>query len=263
MINVFYIIDLIVNLVLAAGFAFRYRQTQVKSYLYLGLAVCGFLVGDVLYAFLLGDLTLTLIIVYVGLAIYALSGLVFVMVVLKLLRTWITSMRRAPAPAAHKLDKSEKLAGYLRYAYPGLTLLSILFFVLLIVSFGAAAILSILVGLLYTICIVTQLAVCVWMWLDIQSVATTSQITKRNQLVRIAALTFFSAWPSMFSGFGVGIGASICWWVFYGIALWPNALVGYELEPEAPGQGQYQAEPDYYKDPNQQPQGYYKDPNQV
>ena len=49
--------------------------------------------------------------------------------------------------------------------------------------------------------------------------------------MRLGALTFWAAWPSLLSGAGAGIGSSICWWIWFGIILWPKALVGYEDEP--------------------------------
>jgi len=228
---VFYIVDLVINVLIFGGFALRFKQTSVRCYLYLAGAVLMQIIADVLNGFLSDTSTLSVVVVYGALIVAMLAGLVYVMVVLYLLQVWIQSMRNAARPAKNKLEKSEKFVKVFRIAYPVLTLLLILFFVLLILPTYFPGILAIIIGFVYTVCVVSQLAIVIWMWLDIQSAANESQLRKRNQLVRIGALTFFSAWPSLLGGVGAGIGMSICWWVWYGIALWPDAFVGYEVEP--------------------------------
>jgi hypothetical protein len=256
----FYIIDLVINVLIFGGFAFRYKQTSVKYYLYLALAVLGFAVSDALLAFLGDSLNLLIVIVYVSLILVMLCGLVFVLVVLHMLQTWIHSMRNAASPAANKLSTSSKLIRILRIAYPSLIVLMVVFFVLLIFTTVVPSALALIFGLIYSLCVIAQLAVEIWMWLDIQSVSNESQIRKRNQLIRLAGLTFFSSWPSLLGGVGAGIGMSVCWWIWYGIALWPNALVGYDVEPQPDGQ-QQGGMGNVYAVPGQNP--YAKGPGEV
>jgi hypothetical protein len=239
---IFYLISCVINVAIAAGFFFRFRQTQIPSYRTIGLAVLANAVAAGLLAFLgdmiFGSFIVSLAIIYGASIVSALAGLVMVMVVLGLLRTWIASMRTGMAPAVHKLDKADQICGYLRIAYPVLTLVSILFFVLLIVSLGFAAILSLVIGLVFAVAVVAQCAIIVWMYLDIHNAGTgnESELRKRNQLLKLAGLTFFGAWPAMLSGFGAGIGGAVVWWIWYGIALWPGAFVALD-EPVQPAQG--------------------------
>jgi len=231
--SVFYILDLVVNGLIFLGFAYRYKQTSVKYYLWLAVAVLAEGVSSALLAFLTGVGDLSAIIIYVALILVTLAGLVFVMVVLFLLRDWIQSMRGAPRPAAHKLEKADKIANILKFVYPGLTLLLVVVYILLLSVLVAAGVLALVVGLAYTVAVIVQLVVMVWLWLDIQGADTESMIRKRNQLVRIAALAFFASWPALLGGVGTGVGVAVCWWLWYGIALWPNAFVGYDEQPAA------------------------------
>jgi len=232
MVLFFYIVDLVVNGLIFLGFAYRYNQTKVRYYLWLALAVLAEAISDVLLAFLTDIGNLNAAVIYVSLILVVLAGLVFVMTVLFLLQDWIVSMRNAPRPAANKLVVAEKVTRILKFAYPALTLGLVIIYVLMIVSLTAAAAIALVVGLAYTACVIVQVAIMIWLWLDVQTASNESQLRKRNQLVRIAALAFFAAWPSLLGGVGVGIGVAVCWWLWYGIALWPNALVGYEQEPE-------------------------------
>jgi len=231
MASAFYIIDLVVNGLIFLGFSYRYHQTKVKYYLWLAVAVLASAVASALLAFLTGIGNLSAIVIYVSLILVTLAGLIFIMAQLYLLRDWIQSMRRASKPEPHKLEKADKLCNALKYTYPALTLLLVLAYVLLIVFLTAAGIIVLLVALMLTVAIVLQLGVMVWLWLDVQSVGSESMIRKRNQLVRIAALTFFSSWPALLGGVGTGFAAIICWWLWYGIALWPNSLVGFDEPP--------------------------------
>jgi len=231
MINAFYIIDLVINLLILGGFLFRYKQTKVRYYAVIAGAICSYVIGDVLLAFIFDDAVLQIVLIYIAVILFMIGGLVLIMVMLDILRTWTFSMRNAPLPAANKLQTTDKVVRVLRITYPSLTLLLVIFYVLLIFTLLFAGILAIIVGLVYTICLCFQLGLVIWMWLDVRQVANQSQATKRNQLVRLGALIFFGAWPSLLSGIGAGVGTSICWWIWYGIALWPNALVGYDEEP--------------------------------
>jgi len=231
MASVFYIIDLVVNGLIFLGFSYRYHQTKVKYYLWLAVAVLASAVSSALLAFLTGVGNLSAIVIYVALILVTLAGLIFIMAQLFLFRDWIQSMRRASKPDQHKLEKADKLCNALKYAYPALTLLLVLAYVLLIVFLTAAGIVAILVALMFTVAVVVQLGVMIWLWLDVQSVGSESMIRKRNQLVRITALAFFSSWPALLGGVGTGFAAIICWWLWYGIALWPNSLVGFDEPP--------------------------------
>jgi len=238
--SVFYILDLVVNGLIFLGFSYRYRQTSVKSYLWLALAVLAEAVSSALLGFLVGVGDLSLIIVYVAMILVTLAGLVFAMVMLFLFRDWVQSMRSATQPQAYKLEKAEKVINILRYVYPGLVLLLVVIYVLLLVSVGAAGVLALLVGLAYSCVVFVQLAFMIWLWLDIQKVPNESMIKKRNQLIRLMGLTFFASWPSLLGGVSAGVGVAICWWLWYGIALWPNALVGYSEPPMAESSGGYE-----------------------
>jgi len=240
---IFYLISFIINLAIFAGFMYRYRETSAKAYLHIGLAVLAEAIAAAILAFL-GDMIfdsfiVSLVIIYAAAIVGSLAGLVMVMVVLQQLRVWIESMRTGTAPQVNRLDKSEQISKYLRIAYPVLTLLSILFYVLLIVSLGFAAILSIVVAIAFTVAVVTQCAIIVWMYLDLhnQGAGNESELRKRNQLLKLAGLTFFGAWPAMLSGVGAGVGGIVVWWVWYGIALWPGALLGFEEPVQAANAG--------------------------
>jgi len=232
---IFYLIALIIDLAITAGFFVRYRQTSARPYLHLGLATLASAVSSALMAFL-GDMLfdniiIMLAIIYVSAIIASLAGLVMVMVVLGLLRTWIQSMRSGTRPTVNKLDKSEQICKYLRIAFPVLTLLSIAFYVLLVVSLGFAGILALIVGLAFAVAVVVQCFLIVWMYLDLHGANTTtpSMMQKRNQLMKLGGLTFFGAWPAMLAGVGAGIGGAVCWWIWYVIALWSGALIGFEI----------------------------------
>jgi len=231
--DIFALINLVISLLIFGGFLYRYKQTGVKYYQWLGLATLGFVISAGLVAFLL-DLSLSLVvyIVYGAVIVSAIAGLVFVLSMLHMLQTWVQSMRQAAFPAANKLDMADKICGYLRIVYPACTALLVVVYVLLMFTMGFAGLLAMLVGLAYAIAIVAQFAVIIWMYLDIHSVSTESQVKKRNQLIRIAALCLFCSGPAMFGGIGVGIAGSLCWWIWYGIALWPGALVGFDEKPD-------------------------------
>jgi len=241
--TVFYILDLVVNGLIFLGFSYRYSQTKVKYYLWLAGGVLASAVSSALLAFLTGIGNLSTVVVYVALILASLSGLIFIMAVLFLFRDWIQSMRQSPQPQAHKLEKADKVINILKFTYPGMTLLLVLAYILLLSILVTAGVAAIVVALLYTIAVIVQLGVMIWLWLDVQSVGTESMIWKRNQLVRITALTFFSCWPALLGGVGTGIGSVICWWLWYGIALWPNSLVGFE-EPPVEVNADF-AQPDY------------------
>jgi len=231
--DIFSLINLVISLVIFGAFLYRFKQTGVKYYQYLGFATLGYVISAGLLAFLL-DLSpmIVVYIVYGAVIVSTLAGLVFVLSMLHMLQTWVGSMRQAAFPAANKLDMAEKICGYLRIVYPTCTAVLVVIYVLLMVSLGFAGILAMLVGLVYAIAIVTQFAIIIWMYLDIHSVSTESQIAKRNQLIRIAALCLFASGPAMFGGVGLGLAGSVCWWIWYGIALWPNALCGFDEKPD-------------------------------
>jgi hypothetical protein len=231
--DIFSIINLVISLLICGAFFYRFRETGVKYYQYLGLATLGFVVSAAVFAFAYDMGTaLILYLVYGSVIISSITGLVFVLTMLHMLRTWVLSMRQAPMPQARKLDMAEKICGYLRIVYPACTATLVVVYVLLMVSLGFASMLAMLVGLVYAVAIVAQFAIIVWMYLDIHAVSTESQVTKRNQLIRIGAMCLFSSGPAMFGGMGAGVGGSICWWIWYGIALWPNALVGIDERPD-------------------------------
>jgi len=240
---IFYIIALVIQLAVFAGFMVRYRQTQVKSYLHLALATLANAVASAMMAFL-GDmifdsLMIMLVIIYAASIISSLAGLVMIMVVLGMLRTWVDSMRAGVKPMANKLDMAEKIFRYLRITYPVLTFVSLVFYVLLIVSLGFAGILALLVGLAMCLAMCVQCGIIVWMYLDMHgsNSVTESENRKKNQLLKLAGLTFFGAWPAMLAGVSAGIGGAVCWWLWYAIALWPGALVGFEEPIQASGVG--------------------------
>jgi hypothetical protein len=231
--DIFSLINLVISLLIFGAFLYRYKQTGVKYYQYLGLATLGFAISAGLLAFLL-DLKATLVvyIVYGAVIISAVSGLAFVLCVLHMLQTWVQSMRQAAFPTANKLDMADKVCNILRYVYPACTATLVVIYVLIMFTLTFAAMLAMVVGLVYAVAIVAQFAVIIWMYLDIHSVSTESQLTKRNQLIRIAAMCLFCSGPAMFGGLGVGIAGSLCWWIWYGIALWPGALVGFDEKPD-------------------------------
>jgi len=241
--SVFYILDLVVSGLIFLAFSYRFSQTRVKYYLWLAVAVLASAVSSALLAFLTGIGDLSAVIIYVALILVTLSGLVFVMAVLFLFRDWIQSMRRSAQPQAHKLEKADKVTNILKFVYPALTLLLVVAYILLLSILVTAGVVALVVALMYTVAVVVQLGVMIWLWLDIQGVSTESMIRKRNQLLRITALTFFSSWPALLGGVGTGIGSVVCWWLWYGIALWPNALVGFEEPPVEVNAGF--AQPDY------------------
>jgi len=264
MILFFYVIDLVINLFFAGGFFYRYKQTSVVHYAHLGAALLAMVTADALLGFLVDNAGIILYTVNGAIILDMVAGLVIVYVVLNLIKIWIISMKHSAKPAANKLATSERVVGYLKLAYPALTLLSAAFWVMVMVTFYIGATLALLVGLAWTACVVLQLAICAWMYLDIQNVGNASQTAKRNQLIRLIALSFFGAWPALFAGVGVGYGVSICWWIWMGIALWPNALVGYEMMPQNTdvSVAEYNGSGMQPKYPNAPEQVYTKNPNQ-
>lgn len=232
----FYVLDLLINAAILGAFVYRYKQTGVKYYKWLAGACGAIVVSSALIAFLADSLAfpgITVFVIYGAMIIVSLAGLVFLYTILFMFQDWVHSMRNAPTPAAHKLDKARQIIDILKKVYPGITLTMIVVYVLLMVSLGFAGILVLLVGLVSSVAIVAQLAVMIWMWLDVKDATDAAQIQKRNQLIRVAAMTFFSAWPALLGGVGAGLGGSVCYWIWYGIALWPNALVGYEQQPQS------------------------------
>jgi len=239
----FYLIDAIINFILAVACFLRFRQYRSfdsKPYLRISLAAFAAGTSSMLLCFL-GDgfETLNAVFIYVSLIIYMFSSLVYVLTIVYLLRTWLASMRNAPRPRAHKLARAQKTVRVFTFLYPIFTFILIVFFILLIVTLMWAAILALTVGVLYTLCMIFQIGIIVWLWLDVQVVANETEFRKRNQLIRLGALTFWAAWPSLLSGAGAGIGSSVCWWIWFGIVLWPKALIGYNEEPTATVPGAY------------------------
>jgi len=231
--DIFAIINLVISLLIFGAFLYRYKETGVKYYQYLGIATLGFVISAGLVAFVLDlSLSLAVYIVYGAVIVSAIAGLAFVLCMLHMLQTWVQSMRQAAFPTANKLDMAEKICGILRIVYPACTATLVVIYILIMVSLGFAGLLAMVVGLVYAIAIVAQFAVIIWMYLDIHAVSTESQVRKRNQLIRIAAMCLFASGPAMFGGLGVGIAGSLCWWIWYGIALWPNALVGFDERPD-------------------------------
>jgi len=232
MILIFYLVDFLLNLAFTAGFFYRYKQTTVVHYAYLGAAALAMVMTDTVLAFLIGNIGHILFIVNGAIIINMIAGLVTIYVVLNLITIWIASVKRTPQMGASKMTTSERVFRVLKILYPVLTLLSAIFWIMDMVNIYIGAFFAFLVGVAWTGCVMLQTAICVWMYLDIEIVSNASQIAKRSQLTRLIGLSFFNAWPALFSGMGVGYIASVCWWIWMGIALWPNALVGFEVEPQ-------------------------------
>jgi len=231
--DIFSLINLVISLLICGAFLYRHKETGVKYYQTLGFATLGYVISAGILAFAWDmPASIILYLVYGAIIISTLAGLVFVLTMLSMLQTWVASMRQAPFPAANKLDMAEKICGILRIVYPACTATLAVIYVLIMLTLGFASMLAMLVGLVYAIAIVAQFAIIIWMWLDIREVSTESQMAKRNQLVRIGALCLFASGPAMFGGIGVGLAGSLCWWVWYGIALWPNALCGFDERPD-------------------------------
>ena len=243
---VFYLVDAIINFLLSVACFLRYRQYHVKPYRHISIAALVAGCGSILLAFLGDGFDLiNAIFIYLSLIIYMFASLVYVLTMVYLFKTWLQSVQNAPRPRANKVNKTQKILRVLTYLYPAYTLLLIVFFVLLIVTLTWATILAVIIGIVYTITMLFQFSLTVYLWKDIQIVGNESELRKRNQLIRLAVLTFVAAWPPLFSGAGAGIGSSICWWVWFAIVLWPKALCNYEEEPKTVVPGAYRASEDY------------------
>jgi len=231
--DIFGLINLVINLLIFGAFLYRYKETGVKYYKYLGIATLGFVISAGLVAFVLDiSLNVAVFVVYGAVIISTIAGLAFVLCMLHMLQTWVQSMRQAAFPTANKLDVAERICRILRIVYPACTAALVVIYVLVMFTLDFATVLAIIVGLVYAIAIITQIAAIIWMYLDIHAVPSESQVAKRNQLIRIGALCVFASGPAMFGGLGVGIAGSLCWWIWFGIALWPNALVGFDEKPD-------------------------------
>jgi len=237
LLNIFYIIDLVINAALSAAFFYRFKQTKVNYYKIFGFATLGFLLGDIVLEIsyiMFESVFVALLILSVGFIIGILSGLVILLTLLHMLQTWCGSMRRAAVPAAVKLDRVDQLVRILKIVYPALSGLFCICYIVIMLGLPAiGAILIMLIALVDWVAVVSQIAVSVWVFLDVYRVQAGDPVMeKRDQFIKIIGMTFFAAWPAMFSGLSVGYGASVCWWVFYAIALWKQNLVGFEREPE-------------------------------
>jgi len=238
---------LFVDLLFLVLFGVRYHKTGVRAYLYLALSLVLTVAVDSLeigYAARWFDIVLnptsspsslpTDAIVYLSfnMSLNVIANLMFDLVVLGLLRTWLQSVESAPRPDTTRKNTSLKITGWLRFALPVLAFLFILFYTLSVsvnvnLSWG-----TVVTGVAYVIANTLQLAVTLWLWSDARNdVESDSLVLKRNQIMVLIGLTFFGSGISYLGVGGLGDRNIVWWFMRCLIAAWSNALEDYEKEP--------------------------------
>jgi hypothetical protein len=248
-----------INLLFALGFLFRFFQYKVRSYLWLSIALLLLVGADVIIALLgsgvivmdaapvdLNDTTVASnmtmsfngAIGTLGMIMYGVSGtlsilcyVIFDLVVLSLLRTWIESMRNAGRPATSKLNTSFKMSTVIRIAIVLMGVLYIAFLMVLVTTGWVFSLLALLVAVgIQLLAYVGLASISLWLWLDTPAAADKIQSMKRTQIIRIFILVFFGGITYGYAGFyGSAVGYSIAWFFKCIVALWPRALVEYDI----------------------------------
>jgi hypothetical protein len=168
-----------------------------------------------------------------NLSLNVLANLVFDLVVLALLRTWLQSVGQAPRPDTNRKSKSLQITGYLRFALPVLAFLFILFYTLSVAVDNRVSWGNLVTGIAYVVANTTQLVVALWLWADARNnMENETLVLKRNQIMVVVGLTFFGSGISYIGVGGLGDRNVVWWFMRCLIAAWTNALVGFEKEPQ-------------------------------
>jgi hypothetical protein len=218
MANLFYLVDMVVNVVALVVCLWRWRQTMVNQYALLSAAILCEAIADLLFAFFSSPGGLTPAIVYVGLVLVMTAFLLLNLIVVGLFNKWLHSLPQAPY---------RSIARLLYAVYPIVALCVPVAYVLLSVNLTAAVVFGGVATIAYAVGIVCQLVV-----LSVASFgkSTSHLVQKRTQVRRLLALTVVGILPYLFALLGTGYVFMACWWLWYIIALLPHAFVGYELE---------------------------------
>jgi len=251
---------LALDIVFLILFGVRFHKTRVQAYLFLILSIILTVAVDSLeigYAARWFDIILNpttsnapttslpsdaIIYLTFNLSLNVLANLMFDLVVLALLRTWLQSVEHAERPNASRKATSLRITGYLRFILPVASMLYILFYTLSIsvkdqISWG-----TLVVGIAYVIANTMQLVITLWLWSDARhSLDNESLVQKRNQIIVLVGLTFFGSGISYLGVGGLGDRNVVWWLVRCLVAGWTDALVDYDKPPKQGKGGMTQA----------------------
>jgi hypothetical protein len=176
-----------------------------------------------------GDFSTVLALFVSAFAFLTLGQVVFDVVTVRLLGSWLNSMEGSARVDDAKRSKARRIANVLMFAYPiaGAAYV-ITFSVMLLVptSRGVMGWLAIVAGFFYFLLSIVQFIVCIWLWLGVRSgQMDESYLSKRNQMIRLVFLALFSDSALYYR---VGNVFSLWWVVRLVVVLWPGALAGYQ-----------------------------------
>lgn len=221
----------LLHIFVSLAFAYRYYETHLRHYALLSLVLLLKVSDEGLLQARAEELTAW--VVYLGLDLAMISNLILVLVPLSLFRSWLQSM-----PLGFTKTLSTRTLSWL---YP-LSFLSLsLGCHLLLLDFIVAAVVMIVSVVVYSISVLLQLYLIYSAWscpdpgqtsllyleTGNEKIAMNWQ-RKKCQLTRLFILTALSFWPALLDGIAAGVVVELPWWLWYGVALWPNALVGYD-----------------------------------
>jgi len=195
-----------------------------------------------------------LLLIAVSVPVLLVAFYIFDMVVLTSLNMWTASMRAVKnlTPEPRRLARLGTTVRVLRVFYTILFVLQAVCLCVMIYYFWLELVLEdlsylqfiviaetaeIMLTILYVVCSVWQLAVVVWVYLDVRSCSTPLQVCKRDQLFKLMLLSLFTAkvaFDVSVSGNGHRITWAVSgfWWARCLAAAWSGTFVGLDQEPD-------------------------------
>lgn len=223
-----YLIEALFYGIICAGFTYRYVKTRVRYYLWLCLAaMTSTIIFILLSLFHLDSLARVLWMLYIFSAVYAVNCLTSFWVIVCLTQDWLKSLRHDQRLDASRRVKVHKTSQVLKFAYPVGIFALLCSEISLIFSFSLWIFVYIFTAY-SSILVLVMFALVVWLWLGIRGFPGVDLVRKKNQILRLCALLFFSSASTIIFGW---VETSVSWLIWSVIALWPGALVGYDEPP--------------------------------
>jgi hypothetical protein len=226
-----YYVDAVVYGLFFVALMYRFWQSRVRFYALYAIPVFLLFFADVLFIkHLFGDDTFTIILMIGQVASLLLAKTTVVMV-----RAWITSMRQKderddlqPSLDQQTVNTARWISLALWISFTVFSLVGVVLFILRITN-GVDKRFTYISAGGFVLSAVGLMAVCVWLF-----VKTPAECAdKKRQMARLMALTVLVSVPVViYSATDHYFVGGVVYWLFVGIVLLPNALVGYNQPPE-------------------------------
>jgi hypothetical protein len=242
----FYILDCVFYALFFIGLLYRWWQTRVIFYALFAIPILMFFLIDVFivtHAF--GDSTLSIILI-----IGQTASLLVAVTTLLMLRTWIESMSQPKEQQQgyhmnHKLLKTcYWICQLLLIAFAVFSILGFVLFILRVTT-KLDSVYTYISGFGFVLCALIMLAITVVLFIKMPT-GTAGYATKRGQMARLVGYSLLLAIPVIVYSTADYFIASIVFWAFVILTLYPDALINYDKNPE-------QAHP-FYEPPQQEEQ---------